>query len=285
MKFIKKKKSCRELLSIHTALDSYSSLDKDTQSTVLKDLLIEQGYLCGFCMRRISENDATIEHLIGQKFNIGENKEYDYTKLFAYYQTDLENIIGRIKKDDVNSLGKQHDTNYANMIAVCDGTKNKFCPDDLTCDKKRAEYQAKRPILYITPLNKMKMDNIQFSESGVIYYKEYLTDKEINDLKETKKLTKEQKEAGFTEYDVNYILSEDDNIQYDLNHTLNLNCDKLIKKRGEISKRIRTKLFYRTNSKTRKKRANELLLKWEKYSNYKLNEFCQVAIIILKKYI
>ena len=283
MKFMKKKKACRELADLHKNNASYDDLDKKTQSKVLQDLLQEQGFLCGFCMRRIREEDATIEHLIGQKFN--KDKEYYYNKLIKSYQNDLEEIVGRIKKNEINTLGKRHDTNYANMIAVCQGDKNKFCLNGMTCDKKRAEYQAKRPIIFITPLNKMKMDNIIFSENGRIHYKQSLDEKEIEALKKTKRLTQQQRDDGFEQYDVNYHLSEDENIQYDLNHVLNLNCKGLVEKRGQIIKRIRTTLFFKTNAKTRKKRASNLLETWEQKTDDKLDEFCQVAIHLLRKYI
>jgi len=284
MKFINKKNFCRELSTIHKSGGSYDSLDKKTQSQVLQDLLQEQGFLCGFCMRRISEKDATIEHLIGQNFNHAENKGYDYNQLVKSYQSNIEELVGKIKKPDFNKIGKKHDTNYANMIAVCQGDKNKFCLDGITCDKKRAKHQAKRPIIFITPLNKMKMDNIIFSENGRVHYKESLDEKEIEALRETKKLTQQQRDNGFEQYNVNYHLSEDENIQYDLNHVLNLNCNRLVEERGAMLKRIRIILFYETNAKTRKKRAIELLEKWEKKTDNKFDEFCQVAIYLLKKY-
>jgi len=286
MKFINKKKSCRELASAHKLNDSYEDdLDKKTKSKVLQDLLQEQGFLCGFCMRRISEKNATIEHLIGQNFNNAKGKGYDYNKLVENYQNHLEELVGKIKKNELNTIGTKNDTNYANMIAVCEGDKNKFCFNEITCDKKRAEYQAKRPIIFITPLNKMKMDNLVFSENGRVHYKESLDEKEIEALRETKRLTQKQRDDGFDQYDVNYHLSEDENIQYDLNHVLNLNCKGLVEERGQIIKRIRTTLFFKTTSKTRKKRAINLLEKWEQKTDDKFDEFCQVAIFLLKKYV
>jgi len=284
MKFIDKKKACKELSAIHKSNGSYP-LKELLKTKVLKQLLIEQSFLCGFCMRRITEEDATIEHLIGQNFNDTENKEYDYNKLVENYQSHLEEFVGRIKKADLNVIGEKNDTNYANMIAVCQGDKNKFCLNGMTCDKKRAEYQTKRPILFITPLNKMKMNNIIFSEHGRVHYKQSLDEKEIEALKKTKRLTQQQKDDGFEQYDVSYHLSEDENIQYDLNHVLNLNCKGLVEERGQIIKRIRTTLFFKTNEKTRKKRAINLLEKWEQKTDDKLDEFCQVAIHLLRKYI
>jgi len=285
MKFIKKGKACKNLSFYHNSKYSYP-FNKSLKDEVLKNLLEEQGYLCGFCMRKISENNATIEHLIGQHFN-NDSKGYEYTKMFFTYKENLEELIGRIKKKDSNNLGKKHDTNYKNMIAVCEGDKNEFCIEGMTCDKKRANCQGKRPLLFVTPLNKIKMDNIKFSGNGIIYYKSFLTTKEIEDLTKSKKITQEQKGKGFTQYDVNYHLSEDENIQYDLNHVLNLNCDGLVEERARILQSIRKTLAFGANPKNykeiAKKRARSLLVEWEKKTNNQFNEFCEVAIFRLKK--
>jgi len=285
MKFIKKGQACKDLSSHHKAKGSYP-FNQSLKDKVLQNLLEEQGFLCGFCMRKISENNATIEHLISQSFN-NDSRGYEYTKMFSAYQKNLEELIGRVKKKDSNNLGKKHDTNYKNMIAVCEGNKNKFCIEGMTCDKKRATCQGKRPLLFITPLNKIKMDDIKFSPNGVIYYKSFLTVEKIDDLAKSKKITQEQKYKGFTQHDVNYHLSVDENIQYDLNHVLNLNCAGLVEKRAGILTSIRRTLSRNTNPQNykeiAKKRARSLLVEWEKKTNSQFNEFCEVAIFRLKK--
>jgi hypothetical protein len=204
--------------------------------------------------------------------------------MFSTYKENLEELIGRIKKTDSSNIGKTHDTNYKNMIAVCEG---KFCINDMTCDKRRATHQEKRPLLFITPLNEIKMDNIKFSGSGIIYYKSFLNTDEIKDLTKSKKITQEEKNKGSIQYDVNYHLSEDENIQYDLNHVLNLNCDALVEERARILQSIRKTLSYGATSKSykeiAKERAESLLLEWEKKTNNQFREFCEVAIFRLKK--
>lgn len=285
MKFIKKGRACKDLSIHHKSKGSYP-FNQSLKDKVLQDLLEEQGFLCGFCMRKISENNATIEHLISQSFN-NDSKGYEYENIFFTYKENLEEITGRIKKPNVNNFGKTHDTNYNNMIAVCEGNENKFCINSMTCDKKRATCQGKRPLLFITPLNKIKMDNIKFSANGIIYYKLFLDTDKIKDLTKSKKITQEQKNKGFKQYDVNYHLSEDENIQYDLNHVLNLNCDGLVEERARILQSIRKTLSYGATPKSykevAKKRAESLLLQWENKTNNKFKEFCEVAIFRLKK--
>jgi len=285
MKFIKKGKACKDLSTHHKAKGSYP-FNQSLKDKVLQDLLEEQGFLCGFCMRKISEKNATIEHLISQSFN-NDSGGYEYKKIFSTYKENLEELIGRIKRIDSSNIGKTHDTNYKNMIAVCEGNNNEFCINDMTCDKRRAKHQDKRPLLFITPLNQIKMNNIKFSAHGIIYYKSFLNTDEIEDLTKSKKITQEEKNKGFTQYDVNYHLSEDENIQYDLNHVLNLNCDGLVEERARILQSIRKTLSYGANSKNYKKIANErakrLLVEWEDKTNNQFKEFCEVAIFRLKK--
>lgn len=77
----------------------YDGLSSDLKNQILDSLMKEQGYLCAYCMRRIShEKGATIEHIIPQS------------------------------KDPSKAL------NYSNMLAVCDGNAGKGA---LICDKSR----------------------------------------------------------------------------------------------------------------------------------------------------
>ncbi len=102
MKYIQKRKTgigYSKLLKIHKAKGCYDDTKNDnskvpkvtTRTDILKDLLDEQGYICAYCMRSISIENATIEHIIGQNY--------------------IDNSGDKI--------GKQEDTNYDNMLAVC----------------------------------------------------------------------------------------------------------------------------------------------------------------------
>lgn len=150
MKYIQKKKigiGYSKLLKIHKSKGCYKDTQDDnsktpkitTRTDILKDLLDEQGYICAYCMRIISINNADIEHFVGQGYINKEGK----------------------------SIGKVEDTNYNNMLAVCHGN---FCQEPLHCDSSRSKYQDKRPLLNISPLNRQQMNSIKFSQSGIIYY-------------------------------------------------------------------------------------------------------------------
>jgi uncharacterized protein (TIGR02646 family) len=150
MKYIQKRKNgvgYSKLLKIHKAKGCYDDTKNDnskvpkvtTRTDILKDLLNEQGYICAYCMRSISIENATIEHIVGQNY---------------------------IDKSG-NKIGKQEDTNYDNMLAVCQGN---FCQNETHCDSSRSKYQTKKPILLISPLNRLQMSSIKFTQSGTIYY-------------------------------------------------------------------------------------------------------------------
>jgi len=228
MKYIHKKRTgigYSKLLQIHKAKGCYNDTKNDnsknpkvtTRTDILKDLLDEQGYLCAYCMRSISLDSATIEHFIGQNY----------------------------VDDKGNNIGKIEDTNYDNMLAVCHGN---FCKNETHCDSSRSKYQDKRPLLNISPLNRQQMNNIKFSQSGVIYYENIDDESEIN---------------------------------FDLNKVLNLNCDNIRNERKKIIK-VTKKIL--SQHKFDKKFAQKELDYWEECNNsYKA--YCQVAIFELKKYI
>ena len=105
----------------------FDMMDKETIRT---QLLKEQGYLCAYCMRKIS-NDATttIEHLI-----------------------------------PISLDGKQA-LNYKNMLACCDGgrgsiDKNKI----LCCDAAKGDKK-----LTISPFKKEQVDKIRYNRDGFIH--------------------------------------------------------------------------------------------------------------------
>ncbi len=195
---------------------------------VLISLLEEQGYLCAYCMKEITLKNSSIEHIIGQNY--------------------IENNV---------EIGKENQINYDNFLAVCDG---KSCKDNLHCDKNRANYQKDRA-LFVTPLQNRIMQNIKFSEKGMIYYKEFLEIEEIEKLKNHNEL------------------DEDSNIKYDLQEVLNLNCENLKQKRSSLINVLKRL----TNNGSNQERVKKELDKYCSKSNNKYRELSQVAIYFLKK--
>lgn len=195
---------------------------------VLTSLLEEQGYLCAYCMQNINETNSTIEHIIGQNF-IENGKE----------------------------IGKENQINYDNLLAVCEG---RSCKDNLHCDKSRANYQKHRP-LFVNPLQNRIVQNIKFSEKGLIYYKDFLEIEKVEELKKCDELT------------------EDLNIKYDLQKVLNLNCENLKLKRVNLINAL--KRF--TKDWSNQERIKKELDKYSSKSSNKYEELSQVAIYFLNK--
>jgi uncharacterized protein (TIGR02646 family) len=195
---------------------------------VLTSLLEEQGYICAYCMQKLKLENSTIEHIVGQ----------NYTKY------GLE-------------LGKENQINYDNLLAVCEG---KSCKDNLHCDKSRAIYQKYRP-LYANPLENRLIQNIKFSEKGLIYYKDFVEIEEIVKLKNDNEL------------------DEDSNIKYDLQKVLNLNCDNLKSKRINLINAL--KRF--TKNWSNQDRIKKELVKYSCKSKNQYEELTQVAIYFLSK--
>jgi uncharacterized protein (TIGR02646 family) len=239
MKFIEKEKTgigYRKLLELEKHDGTYEDVKNDIskenyiRDEVLISLLKEQGYICAYCMREITLSNSTIEHIIGQNYE--ENGE---------------------------AIGKANQIKYDNFLAVCKGDS---CRNQLHCDKSRAKYQKNRP-LFSNPLSNQIVQNIKFSETGVIYYKKFLELEKIEKLKK---------------YDE---LGEDDNIRFDLHVVLNLNCQSLKEKRASILKAIK-KL---SKNGAQKDKLKKLLDNYENKKNDKYEEFCEVVIKYINKII
>jgi uncharacterized protein (TIGR02646 family) len=226
MKYIQKIKTgkgYKQLLKIHKANGSYDDTKDDKsknltiKTDILKELLAEQNGICAYCMRTIRLENATIEHIIGQSYVDDKGKK----------------------------IGKKEDTNYNNMLAVCQGN---FCFNKTHCDTSRSNYQDKKPLLSISPLNELHMNHIKFTQSGVIYYEELNAKTEMND---------------------------------DLDRVLNLNCEGIKERRVKVLRAI-TKSLQKCNF--NKKIVQKLLEHWEN-RDIAYKDYCQVAIFKLKKYL
>lgn len=106
----------------------YESLRGEPKRKVLEALLVEQGYLCAYCMCRIGTDGhpATIEHLIPQ------------------HPTDSA-VDGELSLE------------YHNLVAVCDGRGG------ATCDKRRGNAP-----LTVDPTKRHTLDSIYYHRDGRI---------------------------------------------------------------------------------------------------------------------
>lgn len=236
MKLITKKKTTKgyqRLLEFKQNGYGYDKVSNDLSKNdfirdeVLISLLEEQGFICAYCLQKINLKNATIEHIIGQKY--------------------VENGV---------KIGEKYQVDYDNLLAVCSG---KSCKEQTHCDKSRSSYQKERP-LFANPLENRIMQNIKFSKTGLIYYKNFKNIEEIEKLKD------------------HNSLDEDSNIRFDIQKVLNLNCQNLKLKREAVIKGIQKA----TKNWEDKTRIQKELQRCEIINGSEFVEMCQVAIYVLK---
>lgn len=231
MKLIVKSKSSslhHKLIAFKNDINgTYENIKKDLKEDLLISLLKEQGYICAYCMKKINQDNSTIEHIIGQKY-----------------------------KDGNIDLGKENELKYENLLAVCLGNSCK----ELNCDKSRSKYQEKRP-LYVNPLENRIMTNIKFTNNGLIFYEDFI---EIDKIKEFKNHNSHL---------------ESENIKYDIQKILNLNCNDLKEKRKVLIEALKKY----TNNWSDKEKIRKKLQIYELKYNSEYEELCQVAIYFLSK--
>lgn len=168
----------RELADARKALSStpgakndYMGLDSDTRVVVAKSLLEEQGYVCAYCMRRISEDNVEIEHYL-----VRHPSDAYRDNMRRYIASGSMN--GRFDPDydaDVESL------DYRNMLAVCNGGEGK--PASMhTCDVARNEKANQDEPLCVDPLDPISIGKIKYSNKGAIRSDDPAIDHDLNDV-------------------------------------------------------------------------------------------------------
>jgi uncharacterized protein (TIGR02646 family) len=115
-------------------------LDKTETKTAL---LVEQGYLCAYCMERISQESVQIEHYIA--------------------------------RTSVNPPGRNYELQYSNMIGVCPGNEGSP-PDRQTCDERRGNTQ-----LTVNPLMQWTIDTISYTSDARIVSSDAAINQDLND--------------------------------------------------------------------------------------------------------
>lgn len=158
MILIEKSKEPKELTEYRRKIAAaYGALDEDVKDKLKESLLEEQGYICCYCMQRISKENMKIEHWDPQ--NLSPNKQLLYT----------------------------------NMFAACKGNEKKGNRKEVqTCDTRKGELQ-----LNLNPLKKSDMDTIYYTIDGKIFSSNSTFNEEINTTLNLnyKLLVKARKEA------------------------------------------------------------------------------------------
>lgn len=149
MRLIQKKEAPESLLKYarnHNAYyDGYSKKDD-----VKKQLLEEQGHLCGYCMRRIkSEKDTKIEHMIPQSV---------------------------LRENPRKAL------DYKIMVGVCYGNENRTESgkkrrwNELTCDAHRGNQELKAA----DPFDPVCISKIKYKPDGEIFSEDTALEHDLN---------------------------------------------------------------------------------------------------------
>ncbi len=160
----------------------YASYDNCNKDDIRSSLLREQGYLCAYCMRRITKDHMKIEH---------------------WYPESKLDEVGRME--------------YANMLGCCEGHKEGCSHEGDTCDTHKGDTQITE-----TPVKEDHIAKIRYkSGTGEIY-------------------------------------SDDPVIDYDLNVTLNLNCEEqyLKENRKEVLDALKSHI---------RRKGSLSRAEWEKY--------------------
>ena len=114
--------------------------DKDD---IREALLKEQGYLCAYCMSRISKDKMKIEHWISQKSEEGD--------------------------------GEEKALDFHNMLGVCTGYMSSPY-EDQTCDTHRGNIK-----LEVDPRSQESVAQIAYRADGTIYSENVLINRDLNE--------------------------------------------------------------------------------------------------------
>lgn len=140
MKLIIKGKKPNSLTEYKKKDSAY--FDGCNKEDIRKVLLEEQGYLCAYCMARISEKDMTIEHYNSQSL-INEKEALEYT----------------------------------NMLGVCNGNRNSGSKKTLICDAHKGNIA-----LVVNPLSEESIKLIKYDQSdGGIFSDNLDIDRDLNE--------------------------------------------------------------------------------------------------------
>ena len=161
MKYIEKGQAPSALIQINK--DKFKTYDNDVcdnnkanpkitvKSDTLKSLMKEQGFICCYCMQRISTEGKN-----------STSQEYP----------TIEHYIAQTTQE---SKDKNLDTNYKNMLATCHGNDKKD-PENKHCDSSRGSKTFK----YLNPLDKSCERVLGYGGDGSIFCLDSSHKKEID---------------------------------------------------------------------------------------------------------
>lgn len=161
----------RMLTSTPGARNDYWGLDGKTRAVIAKSLLEEQGYLCAYCMRRISEGNVKIEHYLVRNPSDA-------------YRNNMRRYIAKgsmSRRFDPDYDADAESLNYRNMLAVCDGGKGEPRSQH-TCDVARNDKDHQDEPLCADPLDPVSIGKVKYSSRGIICSDDPVVDRDLDDV-------------------------------------------------------------------------------------------------------
>ena len=111
---------------------TYEELSSETKAALRESLLDDQGYLCAYCMRRVSDAaHARLEHVYPQSRSLREGHP-------------------------------EQTIDYGNMLAACDGGSGRPASEQ-TCDVHKGD-----KLISINPFSQDDIDTIRYRRDGTI---------------------------------------------------------------------------------------------------------------------
>lgn len=156
MRVIKKGKEPKSLTEYKKK--KYAYYDGCRKEPIKEALLKEQGYLCAYCMCRISKDAMKIEHYEAQRPKVKEEKENKH------------------KEKQERKKREKQALNYNNMLGVCMGNKDTGDERKFTCDAHRGNKE-----LVVNPFSNYSIDLIEYDNDGRIYSNNLEINKDLNE--------------------------------------------------------------------------------------------------------
>ncbi len=219
MKYIQKGKPPKALTKYKDTTPG-ATFESAPKSEIRAELLKEQGWLCAYCMRRISDK---------------------YNPTLTKYKTEIEHFKSQHRYPKL-------ELNYKNMLGVCNGNADN--EHQLVCDKSKSKFD-KTHDMFVNPLELPRIQQIFYTSDGE-------------------------------------VLSDNEQIMYDLDIILNLNEPSLVERRLQLYEETRKKIRQIKRSLWDKPKAKKLELQkfkieWEKRYENKFRPLCCVPLYLIEK--
>ena len=153
----------RNLRQTPNAVCNYDNLSPQARRDIVGSLVAEQGEICAYCMRRISAQNARIEHYLVRHPSDGYRHRLSCRGARNDYDADAKSL------------------DYRNMLAVCDGGSDSK-QSDRTCDAARNDGRNKDVPLKVDPLNPGSIAQVRYRNDGTVWSEDSNINRDLDKL-------------------------------------------------------------------------------------------------------